>query len=141
MELMKKELNIQVNYSSEGARQLLGFCDGDVVAADLLFLIFFFFMRQLQSGGGKAAGFGKSRHKIMNESTKKVTFADIAGIDEAKEELGEIIDFLREPKKFTRLEDEFKGCSPDGPSRNWKDLVGQRGGGRGWCAFLQHLGF
>jgi len=52
-----------------------------------LFLIFFFFMRQLQSGGGKAMSFGKSRHKILSDSHKKVTFADIAGIDEAKEEL------------------------------------------------------
>jgi cell division protease FtsH len=69
----------------------------------LIFLIFFFFIRQLQSGGGKAMSFGKSRHKLLTESSKKVTFDDIAGIDEAKDELREIVEFLKDPKKFTRL--------------------------------------
>ena len=68
-----------------------------------LFLIFFFFIRQLQSGGGKAMSFGKSRHRLLTESSKKVTFDDIAGIDEAKDELREIVEFLKDPKKFTRL--------------------------------------
>ena len=68
-----------------------------------LFVIFFLFMRQLQAGGGKAMSFGKSRHRLLSESSKRVTFADVAGIEEAKEELQEIIDFLRDPKKFTRL--------------------------------------
>ena len=62
-----------------------------------------FFMRQMQSGGGKAMSFGKSRARLQTDQSKKVTFEDVAGIDEAKEELGEIIEFLREPKKFTRL--------------------------------------
>ena len=65
--------------------------------------VWIFFMRQMQSGGGKAMSFGKSRARLQSDSMKKVTFEDVAGIDEAKEELGEIIDFLREPKKFTRL--------------------------------------
>ena len=68
-----------------------------------IFLLFFFFMRQLQSGGGKAMSFGKSKARLLNESENKVTFADIAGIDEAKSELQEIIEFLKDPKKFTRL--------------------------------------
>ena len=68
-----------------------------------LFLIFFFFMRQLQSGGGKAMSFGKSKARLLNENQNKVTFDDIAGIDEAKSELQEIIEFLKDPKKFTRL--------------------------------------
>ncbi len=65
--------------------------------------VWIFFMRQMQSGGGKAMSFGKSRARLQSDQMKKVTFEDVAGIDEAKEELGEIIDFLREPKKFTRL--------------------------------------
>src|SRR5512142_895205 len=60
-------------------------------------------MRQMQAGGGKAMAFGKSRAKLLTEPTHKVTFADVAGIDEAKEELQEIIAFLKDPKKFTKL--------------------------------------
>ena len=69
----------------------------------LLFVLFFFFMRQLQAGGGRAMSFGKSRAKLLNESTNKVTFEDVAGIEESKRELEEIIHFLRDPKRFTRL--------------------------------------
>ncbi len=69
----------------------------------LLIGVWIFFMRQMQVGGGKALSFGKSRARLMNQESSKVTFKDVAGIDEAKEELSEIIDFLKEPKKFTRL--------------------------------------
>lgn len=65
--------------------------------------VWIFFMRQMQAGGGKALSFGKSRARLHSDQQAKVTFDDVAGIDEAKEELGEIIDFLKEPKKFTRL--------------------------------------
>ena len=65
--------------------------------------VWIFFMRQMQAGGGKAMSFGKSRARLQTDQSKKVTFEDVAGIDEAKEELGEIVEFLREPKKFTRL--------------------------------------
>ncbi len=65
--------------------------------------VWIFFMRQMQSGGGKAMSFGKSRARLMTESSVKVTFKDVAGIEEAKEEVAEIIEFLKDPKKFTRL--------------------------------------
>jgi cell division protease FtsH len=65
--------------------------------------IWIFFMRQMQSGGGKAMSFGKSRARLMTESTIKITFNDVAGIEEAKEETSEIIEFLKDPKRFTRL--------------------------------------
>lgn len=69
----------------------------------LLIGVWIFFMRQMQAGGGKALSFGKSRARLLTSQNVKVTFADVAGIDEAKEELAEIIDFLKDPKKFTRL--------------------------------------
>jgi cell division protease FtsH len=69
----------------------------------LLFVIFIFFMRQLQAGGGKAMSFGKSKAKLLTDHQNKVTFKDVAGIEEAKEEVEEIIAFLKDPKKFTRL--------------------------------------
>ncbi|OGW61587.1 MAG: cell division protein FtsH [Nitrospirae bacterium RBG_16_64_22] len=65
--------------------------------------LWIFFMRQMQTGGNKALSFGKSKAKLISEKSNKVTFADVAGIDEAKEELHEIIDFLKDPQKFTRL--------------------------------------
>src|SRR5688572_24365600 len=68
-----------------------------------LFVIFIFFMRQLQAGGGKAMSFGKSKAKLLTDHQNKVTFKDVAGIEEAKEEVEEIIAFLKDPKKFTRL--------------------------------------
>ena len=69
----------------------------------LLFAFFFVIMRQVQVGGGKAMSFGKSRARMLTESTNKVTFKDVAGVEEAKQELEEIIEFLKDPKKFTRL--------------------------------------
>jgi cell division protease FtsH len=69
----------------------------------LLIGVWIFFMRQMQVGGGKALSFGKSRARLMSESQTKVTFQDVAGVEEAKEELQEIVEFLRDPKKFTRL--------------------------------------
>jgi cell division protease FtsH len=71
----------------------------------MIFLIglVFFFMRQMQAGGGKAMSFGKSRARLVNDSQNRVTFNDVAGVEEAKDELQEIVQFLRDPKRFTRL--------------------------------------
>ena len=86
--------------------------------------IWIFFMRQMQAGGGKALSFGKSRARLQSDKSKKVTFDDVAGIDEAKEELGEIIEFLKEPKKFTRLGGRIpKGVLLMGPPGTGKTLL------------------
>jgi len=69
----------------------------------LLIAVWIFFMKQMQVGGGKAMSFGKSKARLMDREQSKITFKDVAGIEEAKEELSEIIDFLKDPKKFTRL--------------------------------------
>lgn len=69
----------------------------------LLIAVWIFFMRQMQAGGGKALSFGKSRARLMSDKSQKVTFADVAGIEEAKEELEEVVAFLKDPRKFTRL--------------------------------------
>jgi cell division protease FtsH len=95
--------NVSVTYKPDEQNGLLTSVLVTWLPMIVLLVIFFFFMRQLQSGGGKAMSFGKSRARLLNESQNKVTFADVAGIDEAKDDCEEIIAFLKDPKKFQRL--------------------------------------
>ncbi|WP_126372283.1 ATP-dependent zinc metalloprotease FtsH [Avibacterium volantium] len=90
----------------------------------LLVGVWFFFMRQMQGGGGKAMSFGKSRAKMLTKEQIKTTFADVAGCDEAKEEVGEIVDFLRDPSKFQKLGGKIpKGILMVGPPGTGKTLL------------------
>lgn len=90
----------------------------------LLIGVWVFFMRQMQGGGGKAMGFGKSKAKLLTEKQGRVTFEDVAGIEEAKEELEEVVDFLKNPQKYQRLGGKIpKGCLLVGPPGTGKTLL------------------
>jgi cell division protease FtsH len=94
--------NVKVKYEHDTGNLLSGFLTGLLPIA-LVVGFWFFMIRQMQSGGNKALSFGKSRARLHSSQQKKVTFKDVAGVEEAKEELQEIIEFLREPQKFQKL--------------------------------------
>ncbi len=107
----------------------------------LLIGVWIFFMRQMQAGGGKAMSFGKSRARLITDKSKKVTFNDVAGIDEAKAELEEVIDFLRDPKKYTRLGGRIpKGLLLVGPPGTGKTLLARAIAGEADVPFLSISG-
>ena len=109
----------------------------------MLFLIgvWIFFMRQMQGGGGKAMSFGKSRAKMLTKEQIKTTFADVAGCDEAKEEVGEIVDFLRDPSKFQKLGGKIpKGILMVGPPGTGKTLIAKAIAGEAKVPFFSISG-
>jgi len=107
----------------------------------LLIGVWIFFMRQMQVGGGKAMSFGKSRAKLLNENTHKVTFSDVSGVEEAKEELEEIIAFLKDPKKFTKLGGRIpKGVLLVGPPGTGKTLLARAIAGEAGVPFFSISG-
>jgi cell division protease FtsH len=111
--------------------------------APVLFLIglWIFFMRQMQAGGNKALSFGKSKAKLLSGNAKKVTFKDVAGVDEAKLELHEIIEFLKEPQKFTKLGGKIpKGVLLMGPPGTGKTLLARAIAGEANAPFFSISG-
>jgi len=108
----------------------------------LLFIgLWIFFIRQMQSGGGKAMSFGKSKARLLTENEQRVTFEDVAGIEESKLELEEIIEFLREPKKFTRLGGRIpKGVLLVGPPGTGKTLLARAVAGEAGVPFFSISG-
>ena len=107
----------------------------------VLVVLFLVFMRQLQVGGGKAMSFGKSKAKLLSENQRKITFADVAGIEEAKDEVEEIIAFLKDPKKFTRLGGRIpKGVLMMGPPGTGKTLLARAIAGEAGVPFFSISG-
>jgi cell division protease FtsH len=101
LELLQ-EKGIVPSYASSDNSMMVGLF-WNLLPLIVIVVMFMFFMRQIQVGGGKAMAFGKSRARLLTENKNRVTFKDVAGVEEAKQELREIVDFLREPKKFTKL--------------------------------------
>jgi len=121
--LHEKNVNITAKPASDDSPSLI-----DVLISWfpmlLLIAVWIFFMRQMQSGGGKAMGFGKSKARLLTERHGRVTFDDVAGIDEAKEDLQEIVEFLKDPHKFQRLGGRIpKGALLVGPPGTGKTLL------------------
>jgi cell division protease FtsH len=107
----------------------------------ILVIMFFLFMRQIQAGGGKAMSFGKSKARMLSDSQNKVTFADVAGVEEAKDEVEEIIAFLKDPKKFQRLGGRIpKGVLMIGPPGTGKTLLARAIAGEAGVPFFSISG-
>ena len=137
-QLREKNVVIQVKEASSGSWITLL-----VQASPFLLLIGFwiFMMRQMQSGGNKALSFGKSRARLLSSQQKKVTFNDVAGVEESKEELQEIIEFLREPQKFQKLGGRIpKGVLLVGPPGTGKTLLARAVAGEASVPFFSISG-
>ncbi len=99
--------------------------------------VYIFFMRQMQAGGGKAMGFGRSRARLLTEKTGKVTFEDVAGVEEAKQDLEEVVEFLRNPQKFQKLGGRIpKGLLLVGPPGTGKTLIARAVAGEAGVPFF-----
>jgi cell division protease FtsH len=121
--LEKKGVKINAKLPEDDVPSILGLL-ANWFPMLLLIGVWIFFMRQMQSGGGRAMGFGKSKAKLLTERQGRVTFEDVAGVDEAKSDLQEIVEFLRDPQKFQRLGGRIpRGCLLVGPPGTGKTLI------------------
>jgi cell division protease FtsH len=116
--------NVEVTLKDTSSGSWLSFAGDWLLPLVIIVALWIFFMRQMQSGGNKALSFGKSRARLLSSTQKKVTFKDVAGVEEAKDELHEIIDFLKEPQKFQKLGGRIpKGVLLVGPPGTGKTLL------------------
>ncbi len=121
--LEKKDIKFRARPSDEDVPSIMGMLLNWFPML-LLIAVWIFFMRQMQSGSGRAMGFGKSRAKLLTERHGRVTFEDVAGVDEAKDDLQEIVEFLRDPQKFQRLGGRIpRGALLVGPPGTGKTLL------------------
>jgi cell division protease FtsH len=132
---------VRVEYQEDDTNPYLASTLTILLPMLFLLVMFYLFMRQLQAGGGKAMSFGKSRARLLNESQNKITFADVAGADEAKDDLEEIIAFLKDPKKFQKLGGRIpKGVLMMGPPGTGKTLLARAIAGEAGVPFFSISG-
>ena len=132
-----KEKQVEVNASPlvSKSEKIIGGILGWILPFILMIAVWMFFMRG--AGGGKALSFGKSKAKLLQENKQKVTFGDVAGIDEAKEELIELVDFLKDPQKYTKLGAKIpKGCLLIGSPGTGKTLLARAVAGETEAHFI-----
>jgi cell division protease FtsH len=133
--------DVRVEYQEDDTNPYLASTLTILLPMLFLLVMFYLFMRQLQAGGGKAMSFGKSRARLLSESQNKVTFADVAGADEAKDDLEEIIAFLKDPKKFQKLGGRIpKGVLMMGPPGTGKTLLARAIAGEAGVPFFSISG-
>ncbi|MGH9327118.1 MAG: ATP-dependent metallopeptidase FtsH/Yme1/Tma family protein, partial [Terriglobia bacterium] len=138
-QLEAKDVNVTIKDTS--GNSWLSWVGNGILPLIILVGVWIFFMRQMQSGGNKALSFGKSRARMLSSQQKKVTFKDVAGVDEAKEELYEIIEFLKEPQKFQKLGGRIpKGVLLVGPPGTGKTLLARAIAGEASVPFFSISG-
>ncbi|HMG01865.1 MAG TPA: ATP-dependent metallopeptidase FtsH/Yme1/Tma family protein, partial [Edaphobacter sp.] len=135
-----RDHGVNITIKDQNSNAWLGFLI-QLAPFALLLGLWFFLLRQMQSGGNKAMSFGKSRARLLSMQQKKITFKDVAGVDEAKEELKEIIEFLREAQKFQRLGGRIpKGVLLVGPPGTGKTLLARAVAGEANVPFFSISG-
>ena len=134
---MAAKTGITVSYQKANQSMFLAILLQAALPALFLIGIYIFFMRQMQGGARGAMGFGKSKARLLTENKNRVTFEDVAGVDEAKEDLTEIVDFLKDPAKFQRLGGKIpKGALMVGPPGTGKTLLGRAVAGEAGVPFF-----
>ncbi|HEV2644205.1 MAG TPA: ATP-dependent metallopeptidase FtsH/Yme1/Tma family protein, partial [Candidatus Elarobacter sp.] len=135
-----RQNGVEINVINNTSTPLLGYVF-QFIPFIIMALLLIFILRQAQSGGSQALSFGRSRAKLLNENRPKVTFADVAGVDEAKEELGEVVEFLKYPKKFQALGARIpKGVLLLGPPGSGKTLLARAIAGEAGVPFFSISG-